>query len=265
MVSSGGRTRGPRPAREARVQGRGVPQSHGGVAAGRGQRVAVGREGQAVDRSVMARQGGHLLEQAHIPELDDAVPAAGRQPAAVGGKRHATSQARRCRWRMRLAAGDLPFLGQVPQPEGAARVADGQGPAVGREGQAEHLAPGPPRLPTFCQVATSQSRTVPPELDGQQGAIGREPDPDPCRLPAPGVGMRHLPPGRQVPHQDAIGRRRPGACRPERRRPSRFARQPGSPAACSSLATSQSRTVLSPLPVATVRPSGANVTHQTDR
>ena len=54
-VSSGGK---PGPGRLARhrVQGRGC-QSRTVSAAGRGQRVAVGREGQAEDRPVMASQG----------------------------------------------------------------------------------------------------------------------------------------------------------------------------------------------------------------
>ena len=144
----------------------------------------------------MARQGSHLLESAHIPELDDGVPAARRQPAAVGGERHASREARRGYRRVRLAAGDQAFPGQVPQPQGAARVAGGEVPAVGRKGQAEHLGA------RTAEAASLLPGGDIPQADGAaraELAASRVPSGE-NRTLVPGVGMRHLPPGRHIPH-----------------------------------------------------------------
>ena len=76
--------------------------------------------------------------------------------------------------------------------------------------------------------------------------------------------MRHLPPGRHVPHPDAMAAGGQELAVGRERHPADLL--VSSEGASSRLvATSQSRTVLSPLPVATVRPSGENVAQKTNR
>ena len=75
--------------------GRHVPQANGRILAARGQRLAVGRQGEALHGAGVSAPPGPFLARQRIPEPDDAVLAGRGDEAAVGFARPLPSQCRR--------------------------------------------------------------------------------------------------------------------------------------------------------------------------
>src|SRR5581483_3233551 len=107
-----------------------APQSRRAVAAGRGQRVAVGGEGQVRDARRMALQRLHQPPGRRVPEVDGPVLASGRQRLPVRGEGDAADGARMGVERLALAP-----RADLPDGDRAVLASHGQGLAVGSKGQ----------------------------------------------------------------------------------------------------------------------------------
>ena len=222
-----------------------VPEPDVAVVPGRGQRAAVGREGD-VPEVWPGRRGAGARGRSRRSRGRGPVAGPRRQQPPIRRERHRTDGER--------VAGDLPDLAagpDIPDPDRSlAGVHRGQQAAIGRVGQGGDAARGPVRRCRGRPVARSQSRTAGPATPPRPATGHRERRPCvitgeewprkvirwPPRLDVPqdDLGGAHgsTPPGSahraRTSGRSSSGRGSPGAA-PGRLRPGRTGRRRARP------------------------------------
>ncbi len=107
-----------------------VPEPDRARPVARGQRLAVGAEGEGVDDVLMRVEGVEIAARGDFPELDRVVEPAGGQHRAVGAERQSRDGAG-----VAGEGGDLGLRGHVPERDRGVLAARGERLAVGAERQ----------------------------------------------------------------------------------------------------------------------------------